>query len=82
MAAAAGKKESASLSLSMEVNSLEVEEEISTMATLAWAEGERGADQGVATADLFEVQTWRQMTGLAGAVMSETRDFGTPCCLN
>ena len=34
MAAAAGKKESVSLSLFMEVKSLEVEEELSTMATL------------------------------------------------
>ena len=39
MAAAAGKEESVSLSLFMEVNNLEVEEELSTMATLAWAEG-------------------------------------------
>ena len=34
-AAAAGKKESVSFSLFMEVNNLEVEEELSTMATLA-----------------------------------------------
>ena len=39
IAAAAGKEESVSLSLFMEVNSLEVEEELLTMATLAWAEG-------------------------------------------
>ena len=40
--AAAGKKESVSLSLFMEVNNLEVQEELSTMATLAWVEaGER-----------------------------------------
>ena len=38
-AAAAGKKESASPSLFMEVKNLEVEEELSTMATLAWAGG-------------------------------------------
>ena len=37
MAAAAGRKESVSLSLVMEVNKLEVEEERSTMAKLAWA---------------------------------------------
>ena len=41
MAAAAGKKESVSLSLFMEVNILEIEEELSTMATHAWAEGVR-----------------------------------------
>ena len=34
MAAAASKKESVSLSLFMEVNELEVEEELSTIATL------------------------------------------------
>ena len=39
MAAAASKKESVSLSLFMEVKNLEVEKELSTMATLAWAEG-------------------------------------------
>ena len=39
MAAAAGKKESVSLSLFMQVNDLEVEAELSTMATQAWAEG-------------------------------------------
>ena len=33
------KKESVSLSLFMEVNQLEVDEELSTMATLAWANG-------------------------------------------
>ena len=38
-AAAAGKKASASLSLFMEVNNLDVEEELSTMPMLAWAEG-------------------------------------------
>ena len=38
MAAAASKKES-HFHIFMEVNNLEVEEELSTMATLAWAEG-------------------------------------------
>ena len=38
-AAAAGKQESVSLSLFTEVSSLEVEEELSTVATRAWAEG-------------------------------------------
>ena len=38
-AAAAGKKKSVSLSLFMDVNNLEVEEELSSMATLAWADG-------------------------------------------
>ena len=39
IAAAAGKKESVLLSLFREVTNLEVEEELATMATLAWAEG-------------------------------------------
>ena len=39
MEAAAGKKESVSLQLFMEVSNLEVGEELSTMATLVWAEG-------------------------------------------
>ena len=36
---AAGKKESVSLSLCLEVNDFEVEEKLSTMDTLFWAEG-------------------------------------------
>ena len=39
MAAAAGKTESVLSSLFIEVNDLEVEEDLSTMATLFWAEG-------------------------------------------
>ena len=39
MAVAAGKKGSVSLSLVFEVNDLEVEEELSTLATQALAEG-------------------------------------------
>ena len=39
MAAKAGEKQSVSLSLLMEGNNVEVEEELSTMATVAWAEG-------------------------------------------
>ena len=39
MAAAAGKKSTTSLSLCMEADGLEVEEELSTMATRCWAEG-------------------------------------------
>ena len=39
MAAAAGEKVPVSLSLSMEVNNLQVEEELPTMATCFWAEG-------------------------------------------
>ena len=39
MAAAAGKKSATSFSLFMEAFGLEVEEELSTMATQTWAEG-------------------------------------------
>ena len=39
MAAAAGKKSTTSLSLFMEAKGLEVEEELSTLATQYWAEG-------------------------------------------
>ena len=39
MAAAAGKKSTTSLSLFMEAHGLDVEDEISTMATQYWAEG-------------------------------------------
>ena len=81
MAAAAGKKEPVSLSLFMDVNNLEVEEELSTMATLAQAEGSwmgrwaRVQEKGWRK-HLFEVQTRRQVRGPAGAAMCETPKFG------
>ena len=78
-AAAAGKKESVTLSLFMEVNNLEVEEELSTNVTLAWAEGVWlgwGREQQFAwRTQIFEVQTWRQVRRPAGAVMCETLDL-------
>ena len=81
MAAGAGKKESVSLSLFLEVNDLELEEEPSTMATLFWTEAVwmnrwRRGQQKVWRKQIFEVQTWKQVRGLAGAVMRETRDLG------
>ena len=81
MAAAAGKKESVSLSLFVEVNDLEVEEELSTMASQAWAVGvwigKSPAEQKAAWREqIFEVQKWKQVRGLAGAEMCETRDLG------
>ena len=64
MAAAAGE-ESTSLSLFLEVYGLEVEEELSTMATQAWAEGawtgQWPTEQKEAWKQIFEVQTWRQV---------------------
>ena len=81
MAAAAGKMESVWLSLFKEVNNLEVDEELSTVATLAWAEGVWlgrwvSEQQKSWRKNIFEVQTWRQVRGPAGAVMCETRDLG------
>ena len=81
MAAAAGKKESVSLSLLMEVNILDVEEELSTTAPLAWAEGSwmgrwAGEQKEAWRKQRLEVQAWRQVRGPAGAVMCETRDLG------
>ena len=77
MAAAAGKKSTTSLSWFMEAYGLEVEEELSTLATQNWAEGiwtgklvsrtKRSAD---------EANRWKQVRGPAGAVMCETRDLG------
>ena len=80
-AAAAGKKESVSLSLFVEVNDLEVEEELSTMATPAWAEGTwivkcPGEHKKAWRKQIFEVQRWKQVRGPAGAVMCETGDLG------
>ena len=65
----------------MEVNNFEVEEELSTMATVAWAEevwlGKWWKEYQKAWR-IFQVQTWRQERerGSAGAVMCETRDLG------
>ena len=69
------------MSLFMEPFSLEVGEDLSTLATQYCAEGvwigkwpveqkEAGMNQAP------EVQTWRQVRGPAGAVVCETRDFG------
>ena len=81
MAAAAGKKSTTSLSLFMEAYGLEVEEELSTMATQFWAEGvwtgKWSHEQKEAwMRQIREVQTWKQVRGPAGAVMCETRDLG------
>ena len=84
MTAAAGKKESVSLSIFMEVNDLEVAEEFSATATLYfWAKGVWMARWGRGQhkawrKQIFEVRTWRQVRGPAGVVMCEARDFGVP----
>ena len=80
MAAAAGKKSTTSLSLFMEAYGIEVEEELSTMATQYWAErvwtGQWRHEQEEAwMRQIREVQTWKQVGGPAGAVMCETRDL-------
>ena len=69
MAAAAGKKESTSLSLFKVVYGLEVEEELSTMATQTWAERvwivKWHTEQKEAwMRQIFEVQTLRQVRDL------------------
>ena len=81
MAAAAGKKSTTSLSLFMEAYGLEVEEELSTLASQYWAEGVSTGkwhhEQREAwLRQIREVQTWKQLRGPAGAVMCETRDLG------
>ena len=60
---------------------LEVEEDLSTMATLFCTDGVsmnrwRKKHQKAWKKQIFEVQTWRQVRELAGAVMCETRDLG------
>ena len=72
-AAAAGKEGSTSLSLFLEVFRLEVAQ--------TWAEGVRVGNWCTEQKEawlkqIFEVQTCRQVGGLAGAVMCETRDLG------
>ena len=81
MAAAAGKKSTTSFSLFMEAYGLEVEEELSTIATQLWAEGVwtgkwSHEQRETWMRQIQEVQTWKQVRGTAGAVMCETRDLG------
>ena len=81
MAAAAGKKRSTSHSLFLEAFGLEVEEELSTIATQTWAErvwtGKWNYEQKEPwIRQIREVQTWKQVRGPAGAVTCETRDLG------
>ena len=81
MAAAAGKKSTTSLSLFMEVYGLEVEDEISTIATQFWAEGVwtgkwSHKQKEAWMRQIREVQTWQQVRGPAGALMCLTRDLG------
>ena len=76
------EKESVSVSLFMEVNILEVEEELSTMATLPCSKGVRlgrwrSEQLKALRKQIFEGQTWRQVRGLAEAVMCEARDLGS-----
>ena len=66
MAAAAGKKSTTSLSLFMEAFGLEVEEELSTMATQTRAEGTWSGkwhtEQKEAWLNqVLEIQMWRQV---------------------
>ena len=80
MAAAAGKKRTTSLSLFIEAFGLEVEEELSTKATQTWAEevwiGKWCTEQKEAwMKQSFEVHTWKQVRGPAGAVMCETSNL-------
>ena len=81
MAAAAWKKSTTSLSLFMEAYGLEVEEELSTVATQCWAEGVWTGKwshelKGAWMRQIREGQTWKQVRGPAGAVMCETSDLG------
>ena len=81
MGAAAGKKGLVSLSLFLEGSDLEVEEELSTMVTQPWAAGTwvgkiSREQKELWRRHIFEVQTWRQVREVAGAVMCDTRDLG------
>ena len=81
MAAAQSKKSTTSLSLFMEAYGLEVEEELSTLATPNWAEEARIGKWHHEQKEAWmkqdrEVQMWRQVRGPAGVVMCETRDPG------
>ena len=81
MPAVAGEQESDSLSLFVEVHDMEVQKELSTMATLSWAEGVwmgrwKREQQKAWRKRIFAVQRWKKARRLAEAVMCETRDLG------
>ena len=78
MAAAEGMKSTTSLSFFMEASGLEVEEELSTVATQYWAEVVWMGKMASRTKRSLDEKdgTWRQVRGPAGAVMCETRDLG------
>ena len=76
----AKQKEYDFLVLVHETFGLEVEEELSTLATQCWTEGvwtrKWYREQKAWMRQIQEVQTWKQVRGPAGAVMCETRDLG------
>ena len=81
IATAAGNKESVFLSQFTEVNDLEVVEDLFTMAKLfcmecVWMCGWVKEQQIASRTQIFEVQTWKQVRGCAGAVICETRELG------
>ena len=78
MTAAAGEQRTTSLALYTEAYGLEVEEELSPIATRYWAEGVwtgkwHHEQRKAWMRQIQEVQMWRQVRGPAGAVMCETR---------
>ena len=81
MAAAAGKKSMTPLSLFMEAYGLEVEEELSTIATQYWAEEGwtgtwRHEQKRACMRQIREIRMWKQVRGPAEAVICETSDLG------
>ena len=65
----------------MEAFGLEVEEELSTMATQTWAEGTwigkwHTEKKETWLSQILDAQIWRHMRGPAGAVMCGTLDLG------
>ena len=81
-AEAAGQKSTTSLSLCMEAFGLEVEEELSAMATQTWAarawtrKWHTEQKEARLNADFSRFRRGDKMRGPAGAVMCETRDLG------
>ena len=89
MAAAAGKKDAVSLSLFMEVNDLEVEEDISTMASLpgrkvsGWEDGQE--QQEAWRKQIFEVQNMKtgericRRSRVRRVIWASSAHTSTPC---
>ena len=77
LASAAGKKPSVSLSLFLEINTLEIAHGVTCAATCFWAQGVwTGRLEEDMKRSLWEATSWTNVIAPAGAVLGEMKDLG------